>query len=537
MVSLASAIGCGDGGATGGAGGHGTTAATTTSVTVSTTGAGGGGGAADGTLIMTDKGPVQGTIVGASRVFLGIPFAAPPIDALRWKPPQPHAAWTTAVDATMRKPACTQLGALSPTFDATSSEDCLTLNIWAPKTPPSTPVPVMVWIYGGSFSVGSAADKAYDGQKLAEMAGAIVVTINYRLGPLGFLAHPDLVAEDAAHPSSGMYGFEDQRMALAWTRDNIAAFGGDPTRVTAFGESAGGISTCLHLVSPLSTSLFARAIIESGGCSNLGAVTSAAAIAHGAQVVTALGCDGANPITCMRGKTAQQVVEAVPVTPFDLAHAWAPNIDGLNLPSAPAQLFANGAIANVPVLLGTNDDEGTLFLAIGNTVVDDATYLAFVDQFFPGKGSQVVAHYPSANFASPKEAAEEAIADAGFVCPARATARAIAKTGHPTFLYHFTHAPAALLPALGSYHSSELPFVFDNPGPLSPSSPTVAEAPLVATMQGYWTRMAKTGDPNGAGATPWPAFTEAGDQNIVLDLTVSAETNRKKVDCDFWDAF
>ena len=436
----------------------------------------------------------------------------------------------------MRKPACAQLGAVTPTFDDTTSEDCLTLNVWAPKNAPTTPLPVMVWIYGGSFVIGSGADAAYDGQKLAEATSSVVVTINYRLGPLGFFAHSDLETEDAAHPSTGMYGFEDQRAAMAWTRANIAAFGGDAAKVTVFGESAGGISACLHLVAPASDGLFDRAIIESGGCAGVSATTSADAKTHGDALVTALGCDGADPITCMRGKTTEEIVTALPVTPFDLANGWSPNVDGFDLPSDPAVLLASGDIADVPVLLGSNDDEGSLFFAFGNPVTDDATYLAYVEQFYPGQGAAILAEYPSATYGSAKAAAIEAFGDGGFVCPARRTARALANAGRATWLYHFNHAPAALLPDLGAYHSSELPFVFGNAGPISPMSPTAEEAPLVATMQGYWGRMAATGDPNGGGAASWPAYDEINDQNVVLDLTVSEESGRKNVECDFWDS-
>jgi para-nitrobenzyl esterase len=351
----------------------------------------GGGPAAAPTFVMTDKGPVQGTVSGSSRLFFAIPFAAPPVGDLRWKPPAPHAPWTMPVAATAPGPACGQLDALTAmSFDTSSSEDCLTLNVWAPKAASTTKAPVMLWIYGGSFVIGSGGMSDYDGQKLSEATGAIVVTINYRLGPLGFLALPALHAEDPTHPSSGMYGFEDQRAAIAWTKSNIAAFGGDPTNITIFGESAGGISVCTHLVSPPSKGLFARAIIESGAYAIGLTATETAADAQGAALVKALGCDGKSDpdtLACMRAVKFDQVLLAMPASPFNIVTggtSWGTVIDGLNLPDDPVKLFGKNAFAMVPTLLGTNTNEGSLFFAFSNPVTSDATYQTFADALFPG---------------------------------------------------------------------------------------------------------------------------------------------------------
>ena len=245
-ISLLVAAGCG-----------GNTATTTSTGSPTGTGGSGTGGAgtggaggADPDVVKTDKGPVKGAVLGKTRVFFGIPYAAPPVGPLRWKPPQPAAAWTATRDGTVQGAYCPQLSAISPTPMTGTSEDCLTVNVWTPATKPSAAAPVMVWIHGGGFVLGSGAEATYDGHALSEATGAVIITINYRLGPLGWLAHSALQAEDAAHPSSGMYGFEDQRAALAWAKANAAAFGGDPANVTVFGESAGGLSTCLHVLSP-----------------------------------------------------------------------------------------------------------------------------------------------------------------------------------------------------------------------------------------------------------------------------------------------
>lgn len=503
----------------------------------------GGQGAGDPTRITTDKGPVQGSVAGETRVFLGIPYAAPPLGDLRWKPPAAHAAWTEPVDATFRRPSCPQLQTLGNGFDASSNEDCLTLNVWAPKDPPQKPVPVMVWVHGGSFVFGSGASADYDGQKLAETSGAIVVTINYRLGPLGFLAHPALRNEDPNYPSAAMYGFEDQRMALTWVKNNIAAFGGDAGNVTLFGESAGGISTCLHLLSPKSQGLFHRVIIESGACA-LGrpSGTEQDAEVQGAEFAQALGCDSgdaAQDLACLRGKPVEEVILALPTSAVDIAGSdganWFPVVDGLNIADEPDKLLEQGAINKVPVLLGSNQDEGTIFFAFGGKITDEAGYLALVEKLVPGKGMEIVNHYPSATYGSPQKAAEVAFGDAAFVCPARRTARALVTAGVPTYRYRFAHAGKALLANLGAFHSGEIPFVFGHPTQLMPESPNAMEEPLAQAMMGYWSRMADKGDPNGGGAPNWPAYELTTEPNIVLDLTISTETQLKKADCDFWD--
>jgi para-nitrobenzyl esterase len=519
---------------TGGAGGG----ATTTGATTST---GAGGGAAP-TLIATDKGAVQGSVVGTTRIFLGIPFAAPPVGDLRWKSPAPAAPWKDTLVAKERGAYCAQLNALSPTIDKSSSEDCLTLNVWAPEGADGT-TPVMVWIHGGSFIFGSGGEPTYDGRRLSEATGAVVVTINYRLGPFGFLAHDALAVEDAAHPSTGMYGFEDQRAALAWTQANIGAFGGNAKNVTLFGESAGGESVCLHLLSPASQGLFHRAIIESGACDATSGITPAAARAQGDAFTKALVCDGndaAAKLSCLRGKTMNDVLLALPskgALDFSPGGAkWFPSVDGANIPEEPLDLFAAGSFAHVPLLVGSNGDEGTLFFALGAPIADDAAYKLAVEAFYPGKGDAILAHYPTAKYGTPTAAAERVFGDAVFVCPSRRMARVYAKAGVPTYLYHFTYKnPSAALPNLGAFHSSELPFVFGNPSELLPENLNAAERKLAAAMMGYWGRLAASGKPGGEGALAFPAYDAAKDQDLTLDLTIAAETGLAKADCDFWD--
>lgn len=500
---------------------------------------GGGGGVAAPLVIATDKGPVEGYLNGATRTFLGVPFAAPPTGDLRWKPPQPHEAWTENFQASKKGNGCAQLNPLNAKFDASSGEDCLTLNVWAPEKPSSGALPVMVWIHGGAFVLGSGSEAAYDGQIFSETTGAIVVGVNYRLGPMGFLALPDLKSEDPAHPSSGNYGLEDQRLALEWVKANIAAFGGDPGNVTIFGESAGGISTCLHMVSPKSKGLFHRAIIQSGPCDTV--TDEADAVAQGATFVEALGCkDAPDVLACLRGKEVEEVMTALPTSTDFLGSStkWFPVQDGWNVTETPSKTLASGNFEKVPTILGSNADEGTLFLALaGTTIPDDATFEMMADQLAPGKGAEVVAKYPSAQYGSAQAAATAAIGHAAFVCPTRRAARALEAAGVPTFLYHFTYAPpgALLGDDLGAFHSSEVKFVFGNPGQLLPKAPNEEEAPMSQAIMGYWSRHAATGDPNSKAGLAWPSYDTASDQNIVLDLELSVQSGLQKDLCDFWD--
>lgn len=528
---------CGGGDSSSSGGGAGGATTTTTA------GGGGAGGATATTASVkadTDKGSVLGAELGGTRAFLGIPFAAPPVGDLRWKPPAPHAPWSEPLDATKKGRPCTQMAGFTNKVDANTGEDCLTLNVWSPASPASSKLPVMVWIHGGGFTVGSGSDAAYDGQALSEATGSVVVSINYRLGPLGFLALGALESEDAAHPSTGDYGLEDQRAALQWVNANIASFDGDPENVTIFGESAGGISVCSHLVSPPSKGLFHRAIIESGPCDT--GADKATAMAQGANFMKALGCDAdPDPLACARNKPVEDVILALP-TSLDFIFGgtkWFPVVDGYNLPDVPAKLLEAGQMENVPVVLGSNKDEGTLFLFLAGEagkVPDDAAYLAFSEKLVPGHGAEIVALYPPAKYGSAQGAAAASLGDAVFVCPARRAARSISKAGRPTFLYHFIYTPeGALLPDMGSFHSSEVKFVLGNPQQLLPKPLTDDELKLSANLMGYWSTFAETGDPNGKGAFAWPNYEEATDKNIVLDLTISDQTGLAKGECDYWD--
>jgi len=495
----------------------------------------------EGLEVTTTEGAVRGALRDGVRAFLGLPYATPPVGDLRWTAPRPPAKWSGVRDATERGPACVQNGLTGGMYDPSTSEDCLTVNVWTPEVV-RQPLPVMVWIHGGGFLLGTGGDTTFDGASLTRTQGVIVVTLNYRLGPFGFLRHPALTTEDPAHPTSGNLGLEDQRRALEWVRDNARAFGGDPTKVTLFGESAGGISTCIHLVSPGSRGLFARAIVESGPCSMAPLASAADGDAQGAALAAALGCDGAGDAAavraCLRGKSAAAVQSALKAKEAIVVGdgvSWFPVLDGVVLPDQPKVLLARGESAPVPLIVGANADEGTLFLSLGAKIeTEEDVRQALSAQLTPAQLDRLATRYPFA--ANPKQAFTQGLGDF-FVCDARRLARAHAATGQPTFLYHFTRAFEFLYPNLGAFHSAEIPFVFGNPYVVFELKDE--ERPLSTAMQGYWTDHARAGDPNvgaAAGAVAWPRYDATSDRHLGLDLTIAPGDHLRSDACDFFDS-
>ncbi len=492
------------------------------------------------TLVQTDHGPVQGTMLDTTRRFAGIPFAAPPVGALRWKPPADPAAWTKPLQATNLGPACTGIS-LSGGPATGTSEDCLTINVWTPLEK-TAHAPVLLWIYGGGFVGGGSNDSGYDGAALASSQGVIVVTFNYRLGALGFLSSKALAAEEGVTVAPS-FGVQDQLAALKWVHANIAAFGGDPANVTLFGESAGAWSTCIHLAMPASKGLFQHAMMESGNCGSLLYATPAEAQAQATQFATALGCtDPSTELSCLRGKDAAAVLAALPgkralIGPTGVD--WGPVVDGAALPSLPLDAIRAGQWAKVPVLLGSNHDEGNLFTYLWNTgtpALGSADVLPIAQtNFGMTNAAAIVSHYSGSAYPDAKAQVSGMLTDGVFACPMRRAARAIVGGGNVAFLYQFTHPFNTLsLTGLGAAHSFELPYVWGNTW--LGTRPPDTDSPLVTAMQAYWARFAATGDPNGGGAPTWPKYSESSDENIVLDLHIATATGLKKADCDFWDA-
>jgi para-nitrobenzyl esterase len=491
----------------------------------------------DPTIVKTDKGSLQGTLVGDSRQFLGIPYAKPPVGPLRWKAPEPAEAWTDTFAATTFGKRCAQVANATLQNAASADEDCLYLNVWTPFPAPDRPIPVMLWIHGGGNVNGSASEPVpfintgvfYSGQLLAEKHGVVVVSINYRLGVFGFFAHPSLVAEGA----SGNQGLLDQLLAMKWVRDNIQRFGGDPTNVTIFGESAGSQDVCLHVASPRSLGLFHRVISESGGCTTR-LTTKADAEAAGGALATALGCTSGDALACLRGKAVAELLGK--------PGNFGPDVDGDFLPDQPRTLYDGGHIAKVPYLLGSNTDEGTLFL-IGSQVSTAPQYTAALTQMFGATTAPAVElRYPVASFTDARPNAALAalarvVGDSRLVCTTYDTA--VRMSAHaPVFMYNFDiPVPASAVPAgifLGASHGSELTSVFGTSPLFAADAQSRGASDLI---QRYWTNFAKTGDPNGGSDPKWPELTS--DENLRMNFAIpesTVVTDFRADECAFWRA-
>ena len=472
----------------------------------------------------TTSGVVHGARDGATWAYRAIPYAAPPIGALRFTAPAPATCASAELDAT-------QLGPLCPQLDEDDGflgvEDCLQLNVWAPAASSATPRPVMVWIHGGGNAAGSAVKTIYDGRRLAEAGDVIVVTLNYRLAQLGFLADGALAT---AAGSVGNYGTLDQIAALGWVRDNIAAFGGDPGNVMAFGESAGGRNVCTLLATPGSAGLFHRALIESGSCKFVDTVAQGQAVAD--DVVAALGCEvAADRVACLRAADVEAVIRAgaQPVGVLEGA-TFGPVLDGVVLAEQPEAAIRGGRHHAMPIAIGANADETA---REAPPTLTEAQYQTLVRAQYGALAEQVLARYPPEP--TPRAAFVQLTTDSRFVCPTRQIARHLdAAQTQPVYRYFFSYRASAL----GAVHGIEIPFVFDTFDQVlidgRPYVPTAAATRLSMAMQGYWTRFARTGDPGGTPA--WPVQ-GAGDPVIVLDDPVSTATAVREARCDFWAPF
>jgi para-nitrobenzyl esterase len=503
--------------------------------------------------VQTRSGPVEAVPRGAMQSYFAIPYAAPPVGDLRWRPPQPAARWTAPLANPKSGAACIQT--TGSVFRSTAdSEDCLLLDVHRPVG--TGPFPVMVWIHGGAFVTGSAA--VYADPTPLVSRGVIVVAINYRLGALGFMAHPALRDADGA---SGNYGIMDQQAALRWVRDNIAAFGGDPKNVTLFGESAGGFSVLSHLASPGSAGLFQKAIIESGAYGVSGQLTQAETESRSQEAVSqVLGDAGTDaPAACREGAQSAACLRALPVSLVQgrLMNAFntaipniIPSVDGKVLPRTIKATFAAGANNKVPVINGSNENENLLFLALNELgqrlaakpPVLDATNRSFL--MTPeayAKGAETLAAesgvpvaeltgkaYPLSAFGAdtalqPSLAAAAAGTDSTFSCNGINVSARVAAQGSPVWMYEFRDQSSPPLVGRfggkyvlslpqGAAHASELPYVFNMVDLGSPDRQALKD-----TMSGYWASFARTGDPNGAGRPAWPAFREGRIQG--LDVT------------------
>jgi para-nitrobenzyl esterase len=505
-------------------------------------------------LVTTISGDVQGDVRGSTCAFLGVPYAAPPIGALRWKAPRPLEPW--APDTLVAKtdpPTCPIISVLPPLGVTTGSEDCLNLNIWTPNPSPPGTAPVILWLHTGGFVAGSANFAASRGQNMAQQTGAIIVAPSYRLGPFGFLAHSALTAEDADHPSSGNFGLLDQRAAMGWVRNHIAGFGGDPNNITIAGTSAGGLSVSLHLVSPGSAGLFDRAIIQSGAASYRWR-DLAEAEAQGDALATALECtDPAHMLSCLRSKSQAEVLRALPVTLDQIVEGqrvqWVPVVDGLELPDQPRTLYENGALARVPLLIGTNRDEGWPFVDRSfSSGLTAEQYDAILATEFGSDEPAIRSHYPVLVDATPlarKETLAQIVSDVEYICETRRIARAVERTGTPVFVYSFEY-PVPPAAGIRVIHGLESNLLFGNNfGPPSNHVLTEPDEDLFRSMSGYWTRFAKNGHPNidDASVVHWPAFKHptgrgrGANKHLTLAAPITEGMRLRQAACNFWEPY
>jgi para-nitrobenzyl esterase len=443
------------------------------------------------------------------RAYLGIPFAAPPLRELRWKAPQPVLPWSGIFPAHRIGPQPVQRRQRPDSLryetygDQEQSEDCLTMNVWAPPIEAGAKLPVLVWIYGGAYQRGSSGNATFDGTNLARH-GVVVASFNYRVGLLGFLAHPDLTGE-TPHGASGNYGLLDQVAALEWIKRNIATFGGDPNNITIFGQSAGAGSVALQLASPLSRGLFHRAITCSFGYFNTMDTLEQAERA-GLEFAAKF---SARSIADLRQVPAEEIVRT------NIAQ-W-PIIDGYFLPSDVDTIFRQRQEAPVPLIAGWTSDEGTKF----PTCSTKSEFVEKVQRVFGEQADHVLGLFPIKSDEDAVNAGLELTRDELFATTTYRLARNHARNGFPVFLYHFAHRSpfhdhqqfCEISPAsrFGAYHGAEVPYIFGTLDVLDRRF-TDADRNMCALLQSYWVNFSKSGDPNGAGLPSWPVYQGSSDQ-------------------------
>jgi para-nitrobenzyl esterase len=489
------------------------------------------------TLVKIDTGWVSGS-GNAVRVYKGIPYAAAPSGPLRWKPPQPAKPWKGILVAKSFPANCPQ----GPPLQGPQSEDCLGLNVWTPAHPAAAKLPVMVWIYGGGFQIGSTSQTAYDGEALASQ-GVVLVSINYRLGMFGFLAHSAL-GQESPHGASGNYGLLDMVAALEWVKRNIGAFGGDPGNVTIFGESAGGTAVCLLMVVPQAQGLFQKVIAESAAWM-FGPISHITESWYGRVPMTKFGEKLGADLAALRAKSAAELLKTLPppMTRNDAAER------GWVIPDDPSRLFAAGKFHQVELIAGTNADEGTLLG--GPPVRSLAQYRKWAAEKVGPLADRLVTLYPAAGDAEAHAAAAQASGDLLFLYGTRSVLRSVSKQQPHTFQYQFTRVNGVGRQIhWGSFHASEIPYIWQTlPDSVYGARPeifgdfsvgldayTEQDRKLSQAMSAAWVAFARTGSPNGAGLAHWPAFAgkesymEFGDQ-------IAARESLRKPQVDFMSDF
>jgi para-nitrobenzyl esterase len=525
-------------------------------------------GAPQHPVVTTDKGKVRGYQRNGVYRYLGIPYAAPPVGDLRWRPPEEAASWDNVRAATKYGPTCAQITTLGVfAGPANSNEDCLYLNVWTPTlaragTSDTTGLPVIVWIHGGGLVDGESND--YDGSKLASQEPTVVVTINYRLGLLGYLGHPAL---DAEGHDFGNYGLMDQQMALQWVKQNIAKFGGDPNNVTLGGQSAGSTSTAAAVISPASAGLFHRAIFQSGALLNVAPLELAEQ--RGTAFAEAAGCPGSSASTaaCLRALPAQQIMELQGTESANGPYVTGLMVDGTVLPTSADSAWESGNFNHMPVMNGTVQDEANFGIGITEyfsgpprAPLTDSGYVATITRIYSGPAGaaggppnyptgtvdSVLAHYPLSNYATP-QLAYDAVGSNVSACRARHLNQLISQWV-PTYAYEFNYQDAPYyFPRMPGFvplaaHTIDIQFLFPHwhGGSLGIRHPlNTAEQQLSDTLTDFWEDFARMGNPNNHGNSPWPQFKPNHEvylsQHLGGSTTFEASEFSDRHQCDFWD--
>ncbi len=493
---------------------------------------------ADPLKIKTDHGKVHGSLTPDTQVraFLGIPYAAPPIGPLRWQPPQPAAPWKGTRETTSFGPHCYQTSSFADMafHDPGPSEDCLTLNIWTPaNVKPGAKLPVMVWIYGGGFAGGSTSELRQDGQYLAHR-NVIIVSMNYRLGLFGFFVHPALTAE-SPHHASGNYGLLDQAAALAWVHSNIRSFGGDPANITLFGESAGSISVSAHMASPLSRTLIAKAIGESGGAFTTSVPRTLPRQQRETQdTAFALAAYNTDSLPALRALTPAQLLE--PITSGAHRGSFGADVDGYFLPQSVESIYAAGQQAHIPLLAGWNANES---LAPRNTTAATFTQTATTD--FAAQAPAFLAVYPATSDAEALASANDYAADRFIAFSTWRWIEAQLKTGQsPIYRYHFelpTPGDRFHPAASGAYHSDDIEYVFNTLDSRLDFTPRPEDRQLANQIATYWTTFARTGNPNTPGQPNWPTYHAPDYQVMHLNRASASSPDTHRDRYLFLDTF
>lgn len=498
--------------------------------------------------VRTQTGWVKGSKEGATWSYKGIPYAAGPLGALRWKPPSAHACWTNLRESTQFGDVCTQIEtALNGQKSIVGSEDCLSLNVWTPAGAKS-PLPVMVFIHGGAHIQGSSSQTVsargkplYNGQYLAENEGVVVVTINYRLGSFGYFAHPALSAE-SSQKVSGNYGVQDQIFALKWIQANIQAFGGDPNKVMIFGESAGAVSTCILVASPLAKGLFHAALMQSGLC-NL-SQTLTAAEQRGQQVVAQTSCkDAPDPLSCLRNIDNKTLMNEMPVgTGFGTVgggnplEQYSPVVDGHVLPQSPFQMIKDGKHNDVPFVLGSNLEEmsGIVLTPVPTADVYEALVRSAFKNSPKDQVDALLKEYDVTKYPKPVDAMADLLTDVQFTCPTLLMAATASKTQtSKVWRYMFGQRVQTRAGELPARHGIELFFVFQSFVDIPGFSPAAEELKLSQQIMRLWAQFAKSGVPSDSQneVPEWTSYDGAKDNTMLLQVSPTMKNGVRNDRC------